>query len=276
MTTGGCGSATSSPGRRPLTEPLRSFLGDPDLVVFEATGPDDVRRVRREVEGRRWAESHGIPTAEVVAKDPHDRWLVSRRVDDVPGESPAYVEAALEVSERIQSLPHPRFATPAATWRARRRSVPLRLARMLRYGIEPRAFAAARNEFVQLPSDTTAHNDFHRDNVLNTSALGHVTVIDWEMASVGPRHHDAVMLIVDIGDASLAHATWRTLVDAVAPGERASLATQLRWLALRTYASDVAVPPREREREKCEQRRTRWKEAQQWADELAGPAREHR
>lgn len=248
---------------------LATYAEDPDLVVYVATTADDVLRIRREVEGRRWAAGHGIPTAETVATGAGDRWLASRRVSEEPGEPAAYVAAALEMAQRIQRLPHPRFATAGSTWRAPRRSVPLRVTRMSRAGIDLRAFVAARTAVERLPHDTTVHNDYHRQNVLNTTALGHVTVIDWEFTAVGPRHHDMVRLIVDIHDAAVAHAAWLLLVDSVPPADHAALAAQLRWLTVRTYASEVTVPRDAVDPDKCRHRRERWHLARAWADELA-------
>lgn len=251
------------------------FRADPDLVVYKATSARDVRRIRREAEGRRWAAEHGIPTAVTVARDPDDRWLVSRRIHDEGGEPTAYVEAAVEMSRRIQRLPHPRFATAGSSWRAPRRTMPLRVGRLLRAGIDLRAFLAARNAYDRLPRDVTLHNDYHRDNVLNTTAAaGHVTVVDWEFTAVGPRHEDMVRLVVDLCDVTVARAAWDLLVGSVPAADRPSLATQLRWLSLRTYATEVTVAPWELDEAKCERRRARWLDAQAWAGELASVAPE--
>lgn len=250
---------------------LESFVDDPDLVVYRARTAGDVLRIRREVEGRRWAARHGIPTAETVAKDDDDRWLVSRRIVEEPGEPLTYIAAALDMAGRIQRLPHPHFATSGSTWRAPRRSAPLRVARMMRAGIDLRAFVAVKHAFELLPRDVTVHNDYHRENVLNTSSLGHVTVIDWEFTAVGPRHQDMVRLIVDIQDTALALAAWRMLVESVPPADHPALAAQLRWLTMRTYGSEVTVPPRALNLAKCEHRRARWADAQTWADELGRP-----
>ena len=250
------------------------FLQDPQLIVYEAEEPGDVLRIRREVEGRAWAGRHGIPTAETVAKDPDDRWLVSRRVVEEPRESAQYVAAALEMSRRIETLPHPRFVTEGATWRAPRRSRPVRVARLVRAGVDLRAFTAVRRAFEALPQVVTIHNDYHRDNVLNTSAAGHVTVIDWEFTALGPRNQDMVRLIVDLQDADVARAAWRLLVESVPAAERPALAVQLRWLALRTYASEVTVPARNLDHVKSARRRARWLEAQRWAAELVADQQE--
>ena len=259
-------------------EEMSRYLRDPAFVVFEATSARDVLRIRREVEGRRWAAGHGIPTAETVAKDPADRWLVTRLIRDEAGEPPTYVAAAMEMAQRIQRLPPPRFASRGSTWRAPRRSLPVRVGRLLRAGIDLRTFAAVRRAYARLPCDATLHNDYHRDNVLNsTGELGHVTVIDWEFTAIGPRYQDMVRMIVDLRDAAAARDAWDRLVGSVPLADRHSLATQLRWLALRTYGTEVTVPPGVVDPAKCERRRARWLDAQEWARELApvgpGPRR---
>lgn len=253
-----------------MHQPLARFIEDAGLIVDEARSPRDVQRIRREIEGREWAAQHGIPTAEIVAKDAEGRWLVSRRLTDAPGESTAYVASAFEVSERIQALPLPRFVTAGGSWRAPRRSMPLRVGRMMRAGIGVRAFLAARRAFEMLPSDRPVHNDYHRHNVLNTTALGHVTVIDWEHAGAGPRYHDMIRLVVTIPDVAVAHLAWRMLLDTVPRRDHSALAVQLRWLALRTYVSSINDSPRESHRPAEHPRRVRWLHALEWADDLTG------
>lgn len=249
---------------------LSRHAADDTVHVYEAENARDVRRIRREVEGRRWAASHGIPTVETLDKDPDDRWLVSRRVWDEPGEPARYVVAALEMSQRIQRLPHPHFTTPGQAWRAPRRSLAVRVARLLRAGIDLQMFATTRNAYERLACDTTLHGDYHRDNVLNTTgSLGHVTVIDWEFTAAGPRHQDMVRLVVDLRDVAVARDAWNLLVGSVRRAERPALAIQLRWLALRTYASEVTVRPSRLDAVECERRRARWLDVQDWARDLA-------
>lgn len=250
------------------------YVDDPALVVDEARSGRDVLRIRREVAGRQWAVRHGIPTAETVAHHPQWQWLVSRRAADDPGEPWPYVVAALEVAHRIQTLPYPLFATAGPMWRAPRRSVPLRVAKMLRAGVDLRAFAAARTAFDELPHDATVHNDFHRKNVLNSGPPGDVTLVDWELISLGPRHQDFIMLVVDLHEPEVARAAWRMLVDSVPASEHAGLATQLRWLTLRTYASEITAAASGSDPLKTERRRVRWLQARDWASELGVDHRE--
>ena len=250
------------------------YLTDPDVVVDEARTSTGVIRIQRELAGRAWATRHGIPTAETLAADPEGRWLVSRRVADEPGEPWSYVTAAFEVGRRIEELPRPSFVTTDASWRAPRRTVALRVARMLLGGIDLRGFVATRTAFEQLPCDATVHNDFHRSNVLNSGSRDGVTVIDWELTSTGPRHQDLVMLVVDLVDPQLARAAWQLLVDSVPAREHPALATQLRWLTLRTYASEITTAQIPSNPAKTERRRLRWVHAQDWAAELAPDHRE--
>ncbi len=255
---------------------LWRYRRDPAYLVYEADSARDVRRIKREVEGRLWAAGHGIPTARTVASDRAGRWLVTRRIHDEPGEPATYVAAALEMSQRIQRLPPPRFVTPGSSWRAPRWSLPARVGRLLHAGVDLRTFAAVRRAYDRLPREVTLHNDYHRDNVLNTSgALGHVTVVDWEFTAVGPRHQDMVQLVVDLRDDATARDAWDLLVGSVPPADRPALAIQLRWLTLRTYATEVTVAPGAVDPDKCERRRARWLDAQEWAGELApvGPGR---
>lgn len=250
------------------------YLDDPDVVVDQARSNAGVLRIRRELAGRAWATQHGIPTAETLDADPQGQWLVSRRVADEPGEPWSYVTAAFDVGRRIEELPCPSFVTTEATWRAPRRTVALRVARMLLGGIDLRAFVAARTAFEQLPRDATVHNDFHRSNVLNSATPQGVTVIDWELTSLGPRHQDLVMLVVDLVEPHLAHAAWRLLADSVPAAEHPALAAQLRWLTLRTYASEITTAQIPSNPAKTERRRMRWVQAQDWAAELATDHRE--
>lgn len=256
----------------------QEYAGDPAVVVDEARNARDVVRIRREIAGREWATRHGIGTAETVAVHPDGLWLVSRRARDEPGEPWSYVLAAFDAASRIQDLPCPDFAGSPTAWRAPRRSVPLRAARLLRAGVDLREFVAARTAFDQLPRSVTVHNDFHRKNVLNSGTDGRpgsgVTVIDWELTARGPRHHDLVMLIVDVVDSEVARAAWQLLLDSVPVQEHPALATQLRWLTLRTYTSEITSPSDDTDVAKTARRRERWRAAQQWADELVTDPRE--
>ncbi|GAB2987272.1 phosphotransferase [Nocardioides montaniterrae] len=246
---------------------------DPDLVVDEARTARDVARILREVDGRAWARRHGIRTADVVASDPDGGWLVSRRLVDVPIESEGFVEAALETALRIQGAPDPGFSDPADGWRASRRGLPWRVARIIGAGIDPRHFAAERAAFSALPHDGAVHNDFHRGNVFNLSTDGGpVAVIDWDLMTTGPRHLDMVQLIVDLDEHDLALHAWELLLSVAAPEARAALATQLRWIAVRTYASALLEPRAEVDRSRLARRRRRWILARSWADDVGGAA----
>lgn len=248
---------------------LAAYRDDPDLVVYEYGGPGDDMRVRRELEGRRWAAEHGIPTAETVAFDPAFRWLVSRRVEDEAEESMAYVEAALEMAQRIARLPTPRFSTEGGSWQTPPRGRLRRALLLARHGIRPDAFLAARSAALGLGHSTTVHNDYNRQNVLNSVATaGHVTIVDWEFTGVGPPHHDMLRLIVDLQDPGLARSAWDLLVSTAPRSDHAALSAQFRWLAIRTLGSEVIVPRRDRNLPKTAHRKARVELAHTLADEL--------
>lgn len=247
---------------------LDSMLADPDVLVDVARSPSDRVRILREVEGRTWASSHGISTATTLAHADDGAWVATQLLVDQPGFSMAYIESAWETAERLRLLDHPRFVTGAATWRAPRRSVPRRAWRLFRAGIDPATFIRTRHAAAMLPNDTTAHHDYHRDNVLNTPAPGGVTVLDWEYTSLGPRYGDFIRLIVDIEPEQLAVAAWQHLLDQAPDDAGHLVATQLRWLSLRTLASEVDLPAHAVQPDEAARRRRRWKMAQQWTAEI--------
>lgn len=243
---------------------LRAAHLDSGFVLDQAVDRRGRARIRAEVEGRAWARRHAIPTAEIVAHDPHWSWLISRRVAEEPETSMAYLEAAFDASLRIQSAVEP-CSRKHTAWRAPRWTAPIRVGRMLAAGIDPKGFVEARRAASRLPHDAPTHNDFHRGNVLNhVHETGQVAIIDWELMTTGPRHHDMVQLIVDLADSTAAKAAWDLLVSQTSPWEHDALAVQLRWLAIRTYASDVCGPRDDRDADKLRRRRARLREVETW------------
>ncbi|WP_160158249.1 aminoglycoside phosphotransferase family protein [Nocardioides sp. SLBN-35] len=241
----------------------QDYLLDPSFIVFAATEPGDVRRIRREVEGRAWAAAHGLPTARTVAVGPDDRWMASRRVADEPGESQDYLEAALDVARRIERIPAPRFRTEGASWAAPRSATVGNALRLAAAGVSPWLFASTRTAAARVPCTVTVHNDFHRANVLRAGP-GEVVVIDWEYTSTGPRHHDFLRLLVDVVDADLARGGLESVLRSAPRAEHAAIAHQLRWLALRTYGSEVCIPAADLRPDLVERRRRRWREVFAW------------
>lgn len=240
---------------------------DPTVVVFAATEPGDVRRIRREVEGRLWASAHGLPTAETVAVAPDDTWMATRRLPDDPGESQDYLDAAYELARRIESTPVPRFRSAGGSWIAPRSAAVGNAVRLAAAGVSPWLFASTRAAAAQVPHTGTVHNDYHRANVLRTGP-GEVAAIDWEFTTAGPRHHDFLRLLVDVGDADLARGGLERVLRSAPRAEHGSIARQLRWLALRTYGSEVCVPAADRRPDLVERRRRRWQEAFAWTAAL--------
>ncbi len=247
-----------------------TLLRDPDVLVDVASGRADRQRILREVEGRRWAQRHGVPTAATLAVDPDGGWIATRRLAEDGPPDRRYVESAWEVAERLAQLAPPNFVTPAATWRAPLRSRPVRALRLWRAGIAPARFVATRRAAFAGASLVTAHHDYHRENVLNTISRGSVTVLDWEFAGLGPRHADFLRLVVDLEPVALAGEAWFLALEHLPPAERRAAAALLRWLALRTYASEVDLPPDRVQADKVARRRLRWAAVRQWTADLAG------
>lgn len=241
---------------------------DASLIVDEARTPADRARILREVEGRRWAVSHGIPTAETVAFEPSGGWLISRRLVDRPGTCLPYLEAALAVALRIQRAPLPRRPPTVDPWKAPRSAAVGNAVRLLAAGVSPREYVATRSAAQRLPATATVHNDFHRSNVLDQGERG-VAVIDWEFLSAGPPHRDFLQLLVNVRYDHLAQAGWEMLLRATGTGDHATIARQFPWLALRTYASQLGAPEVDRDPELLAHNRRRWRQAREWASWIA-------
>ena len=245
-----------------------SLTTDPHIIVDVAKSPDDRARILREIEGRAWATRHGIRTATTVAQADDGAWVATERLVNEPGNSMTYVESAWETADRLSRLDDPGFLTASATWRAPRLTVPVRAWRLVRSGIRPHTFVQTRRAAAALPDDAMAHHDYHRNNVLNTPSRGGVTVLDWEYTGPGPRHLDILQLIVDLEPEDVAEAAWLLLVDHAPVQDRHLIAVQLRWLALRTWATEAHLPSFAATPAKAARRRRRWVLAQQWADEI--------
>ncbi|MBM7520318.1 phosphotransferase [Nocardioides nitrophenolicus] len=253
---------------RQLLDDLRR---DPSLVIDEARRPADRARILREVEGRQWAAEHGIPTAETVAVGRHGAWLVSRRLEDRPGVSLAYLQAALDVAQRIQHAPRPRLAPVADAWKAPRSAAVANAARLAAGGVSPREYVATRATAQRVPSTAMIHNDFHRDNVLDLGAGAGVAVIDWEFLTPGPPHRDFLQLLVNVRDDDLAHEGWELLLRQAPAAEHELIGRQFPWLALRTYASQLTAADPDRDVAQRAHNRKRWRQARRWSSSLRRP-----
>lgn len=254
------------------TTRLRDYREEPEVVIDEAANPAARMRIRREIEGRTWAVANGIRTPEIIEADPDGAWLVSRRVVADAPDGSDYLAAALEAADRIEQSPVPTFDTPRATWRALRISAPLRARRMAQAGLGTRAFLRARRAMREIQHVVTVHGDFHCGNVLNTASTGAATVVDWEHAGLGPRHHDHIRLVCTVPTEEMAELAWQRILSRASRDEWPVLAAHLRWMSLRTLAGEVSVPRRRQDATDLERARARWNVARTWASELDGEA----
>lgn len=243
---------------------LDEVRADPTLVIDEARGARGRVRILREVAGRRWAVTNGIPTAETVAVGRDGNWLVSRRLEDRAGLTSDYLAAALEAAQRIHRATAPEWAPVPDVWKAPRSAALGNAARMMAVGVSPREYVATRAAAQSLPPTGMVHNDFHRDNVLHQGD-GAVAVIDWEFLAVGPPHRDFLQLLVNVRDDDLAHEGWEMLLRSCGPMAYAAVARQFPWLALRTYASELTTSGPDRDPVQRAHNRKRWQQAKKWS-----------
>ncbi len=224
----------------------RSWVGSTSRHFVYLAGDSAGRaRVRLERARSEWAREHGIPTPAVVAAAEDGSWLVVERVPDDAPEGAAYVKAALEAALAFADAPAPPAALlrGSTSRRASRRTLPVRLARMVRWGVDLREFAAVRREALRLPPDTMSHRDFTVGNVLFDAARGRVHVMDLEFMGLAPRGMDPLTLWCGLD----AREDREAVVDALLSGadgrERDRLGVLHRWLALRSFADRAVAPP---------------------------------
>lgn len=251
-------------------------------LVLDARGPVRVRfgvddegrrRNRLEVHGRAWAEQHGIRVPRIVAHDPDGAWLVS---EDAAGGDPTgheFVDAALDVADRIAAADPLTSAEAPSSWRASRRGTARRAARIWRAGITPYRFVDERRQAQALPPEVPVHGDLYEGNVLYTGH-GPATIIDWEHAGRGPRHADAIRLITTVRRSEDAEYGLERLLREAPRSSWPSITVQVRWLSLRHYVdhfaggSDDPLPAAE-----VDGARRRWQRAVEWADDIDGARR---
>lgn len=223
----------------------RSWVGSTSrCFVYLASDPVGRGRIRLERARSTWAREHGIPTPQVVAAAEDGSWLVVERVPDDPPEGELYVKGALAAALAFAEAPAPpaRLLQGSTSRRPARRTLPVRLARMLRWGVDLREFSAVRRGALRLPSDTTSHRDFTVGNVLFDAANGRVHVMDLEFMGLAPRGMDALTLWCGLDVREDRDAVVDALLTGAGRRERARLALLHRWLALRTLA-DRAIAP---------------------------------
>lgn len=259
-----CDLVERSPGR---PRPVRHLVGGGVIVdvARDATG----RHLNGlEVFGRRWAASHGLPTARLHAADPHGAWLVGEFVASGEPGGPDYVAAALEVARGMAALPAPRGGPAPVTWRASRRTLPVRVARLVAAGLPLQRWRAARAAALALPDEVTAHGDYYFRNVLWAGADEGVRLVDWEYLGRAPRHADPLRL----WSCMKAEADRNLLVEEllrVAPaGERRPIGLLAHWLGLRLFAENVSAPRAHRNPEDARHARVMMREGRDLAVRL--------
>lgn len=234
-----------------------------DVVVYLAGGEPERTRVWLEALRLRWAASVGIPVPAVVEVDRRFRWLAVERVPDDPPEGRDYVRAALFAGRTVASAPPPPVDVVGAARprRASRRSIPVRLARMVRSPLDVAEFRAVRRAALALPSVELAHGDFHPANVLFDRRSGRVRLIDFEFLGLAPRGTDPLMLWTALDRSEDRHAVIDAVLTGTSPEERERLAVLHRWLALRVLADLVTLPAAYRDRRAIDGAAARVREA---------------
>lgn len=229
-----------------------------------ADNEDSRRRNLLEVRGRDWAITNDIPTPVIYEHSADGSLLVGEHVEPLPSEGHEYVQAALAVATAISVAPAPMLGIPVSGWRAPRSTLLLRVAQLAAAGVDPVRFARTRRAAARIPSQVTVHGDFHDGNVLNLGA-GAVSVLDFEHVGRGPRHADALRLITTLEIVSDAEYGLDLLLRGADRADRADIAAQLDWLALR-HLADLATGPVPRHRVRSAHRR--WRSARDWARDI--------
>ncbi len=223
--------------RRPV---LRLTAGK--VIVDLAQDPRGHHLNLLELNGRRWAEREGLPTAPLLAGDLEaGGWLVGALVPLVPATGAQYVAEALEVAARLARCAPAGGGPVATSWRAPRRTLPLRVLRLVAAGIRPLEFAAVRSAASRLPRAAVAHNDYTFRNVL-LDADGGVRLVDWEYLGAGPCYGDELRLWTTLKDPADRALVLEHLLRPLSPRTRADVGLLALWLALRLHAENAAAP----------------------------------
>lgn len=226
------------------------------------------RRNRLEVQGRAWAQRHGIRVPVIVDHDPTGAWLVSEDIISDPQRGKDYVDAGLTAADRIGRMRPWSPPDEMSGWRAPRRGRARRAAQLWRGGIDPRQFIRDRGAAMGLPARVAVHGDLYDSNVLFTKGE-EAALIDWEHAGTGPEHSDAMRFVTTLSRDEDAEYALDSVLRRAARSEWESLAIQLRWLALRRYADQITSDSRSTwGQERAHDVRSRWLQAAQWADEI--------
>lgn len=225
--------------------PLRSYRGD-GVVLTVAVTQEGNDRILVEIEGRAWAQRHGIAVPTVRDRHPTGHWFVADLVETAQPRGAAYVNAALDVADRISQLEPPQLPVMAATWRGERRTLLVRLARAVPAGLPMRQFLGSRRAAAALTDSACSHGDFYPRNVL--AAPDGVVLVDFEYVGSAPRYTDHLRLWSTLRDPADREAVWQRLL-AGGPHHREHIETLARWLALRLLAENLSAPAPQRDPE---------------------------
>lgn len=227
--------------RRPV-----SRLTGSGLVVDLALDDRGRRLNLLEVHGRTWARARGLPTPDVLAHDGAGRWLLARQLDIQPASGHDYVHAASALAARIAGSSPPRGGPPPTSWRAPRRTIVLRAARMRAAGMSLTSFRAVRRAASALPTGPVAHNDYTYRNVLHLAAGG-LCLVDWEYLGPAPRYTDELRLWTTLRREDDRQLLMELLLRRADKGQRSHIGLLSLWLSLRLRAENVAAPRPDRD-----------------------------
>jgi len=259
-------------GHHAPKRPLRQFLCDGargPLLIEVARNRLGRRRNLVEAAGRTWARQWGVATPPVLDMHQAGQWMVSRRIAAVSSRDVDYLDHALDTAERIGAAtsgpPEMRLGN---SWRAPRRSLPLRATRGLLGGLRLRLWRAARAQAYRLPRDRIAHGDYYRRNVLWCG--DGVTVIDWEYLSWAPRHTDALRLWSTEREAADRDHVMQRVLSSTPRDKWADIGCLALWLSLRLLGENLSAARKARTRDDLEHARQMIPEASHLAVRLGG------
>lgn len=257
--------------------PLQTYDRDPvvvighDVVVHLASGPAAEAQLRREAASREWAHRAGVhvPASELLdATHGPGCSLVSARVASDPGADPSYSSAAIDASWTLQSASS---APPAGgrTWRAARRTRPIRAARAVLSPLRVREARFLRDAVAALPADGWAHGDYRTYNVLYDAQQQRVHLVDWEYAGRAWRGSDLLALWACLDQPEVADVLLEAVLADRGPNEAPDVGLVLLWSAVRILAEQVTGSRvRDRDRARVARVKARVSRARTLAREL--------
>lgn len=217
----------------------RLIGGDPVVVLDVAVDEPGRRRNRQEVAGRRWAHEAGVHVPEVLAADQAGGWLLGRYAQPIGVVNEGLLLEAVQVARLIADGPA-LSGLSGRTWRASRRSAPVRAVQLVRARLPVRAFVGARAAAAALPRDAIAHGDFHLGNLL--TAGGRLACVDWEFLGPAPVGTDLLRLWATLEDPQLRDLVRELLFSQVPSAGHPNLAVLARWIAIRSLAEAASEP----------------------------------